>query len=227
MIPALVLDRLQRELGYRFDDEGLLRRALTHRSAGGDHNERLEFLGDAVLGFEVSRHLFEGFPTADEGQLTRMRAQLVKRETLARAARSIGLGDYLVLGPGELRTGGQSRDSTLADAVEAVIAAVYLDGGLAQARALIHALLAERLAEVSPASQRKDAKTRLQEFLQARQLGLPDYGVAGVHGEPHAQTFTVYCEVAERELRAEGSGSSRRKAEQVAAGRMLAMLGAD
>jgi ribonuclease-3 len=222
---ALALERLQRELGYAFGSDGLLGQALTHRSAGGQHNERLEFLGDAVLGFEISRYLYERFPEADEGQLTRMRAQLVKRETLAQAARELGLGDYLTLGAGELRTGGQSRDSTLADALEALIAAVYLDGGTDPARALIHRLLAARLEGVSPAAQRKDAKTRLQEFLQARQLALPSYSVIDVGGEPHAQTFVVRCEVADQQLHTDGSGRSRRRAEQDAASRMLGLLG--
>jgi ribonuclease-3 len=223
----LALQRLQRQLGYQFRDAALLLRALTHRSAGADHNERLEFLGDAVLGLEVSLALYQRHPTADEGQLSRMRAQLVKRETLAAVARALGLGDYLRLGPGELRSGGQSRDSTLADALEAVIAAVYLDGGIPAAQTLIQQLLAARVAQITPQNQRKDAKTRLQELLQGRAQELPVYTVVEITGEAHAQTFLVRCEVPGLQLQAQGAGASRRKAEQAAARAALAALGED
>jgi ribonuclease-3 len=217
--------RLQRLIGYRFHDEDLLRLALTHRSASANHNERLEFLGDSVLGYLVSDILYGRHSRADEGRLTRMRAQLVKRETLAAAARKLVLGDYLVLGTGELRSGGQSRDSMLADALEALIAAVYLDGGLGAARDLILRLLAERLDNVEPSSERKDAKTRLQEYLQARQQSLPDYQVVNVFGEQHEQTFVVSCALPDLGRSIEGVGGSRRKAEQAAAESMLHSLG--
>ena len=217
--------RLQRQLGHAFRDPTLFRLALTHRSAAPAHNERLEFLGDAILGFEISHILYSRHPEADEGQLSRMRAQLVKRETLAAVARELDLGEYLQLGPGELRSGGQSRASTLADAVEALIAAVYLDAGIAAAQDLIRRLLAERIERIDPQTQRKDAKTRLQEWLQRHQKPLPEYSVVEVCGEPHAQTFTVRCAVAGLDLQAEGTGASRRKAEQAAATRVLATLG--
>lgn len=219
------LRRLQDLIGYRFHDADLLRHALTHRSASATHNERLEFLGDSVLGYLISETLYHRFPQADEGHLTRMRAQLVKRETLAAVARHLVLGDYLVLGTGELRSGGQSRDSTLADALEALIAAVYLDGGLVAVRQLIEQLLDTHLNAVTAASDRKDAKTRLQEYLQARQKILPDYQIVEVRGEQHDQTFVVVCALPELGYSTRGVGGSRRKAEQVAAASMLQTLG--
>ena len=222
-IPAL--DRLQQQLGYRFDDPGLLQQALTHRSAGARNNERLEFLGDAILGFRVAELLYQQHDGADEGSLSRMRAHLVKCETLAKVARELKLGDWLQLGPGELRTGGHSRTSTLADAVEAIIAAVYLDGGIAEAGALIDRVLASRLAEASPERHGKDPKTRLQEWLQGRQYALPVYAVLQVSGEAHDQSFRVACELPDLQLRSEGEGVSRRKAEQQAADGMLVQLG--
>jgi len=218
------LDRLQRRLGYHFRDPGLLRRALTHRSAGSRNNERLEFLGDAILGFEVAENLYRMHPQATEGELSRARAQLVKRETLARAARRIQLGDCLILGAGELRSGGQNRDSILSDAVEAIIAAVYLDGGVEAARSLVRRLLEEEIASSAPAEQPKDAKTRLQELLQARSLKLPQYEVVSLEGEAHDQRFTVVCRVTDLDAETSGSGGSRRKAEQRAAGAMLELL---
>lgn len=225
MTPEHAAQRLQRLIGYRFHDEDLLRLALTHRSASANHNERLEFLGDSVLGYLVSDILYARHPRADEGRLTRMRAQLVKRETLAATASNLVLGDYLVLGTGELRSGGQSRDSTLADALEALIAAVYLDGGLGAARDLIVRLLAERLDDIEPSSERKDAKTRLQEYLQARRQSLPEYQVVKVFGEQHEQTFVVACALPDLGRLTEGIGGSRRKAEQAAAESMLHAVG--
>lgn len=217
------MTRLQKRLGYRFENTDLLERALTHRSAGAGNNERLEFLGDALLGFEVADSLYHREPDASEGQLSRMRAHLVKRETLAELARELELGDLLRLGPGELRSGGQSRDSILADAVEAIIAAVYLDGGIDEARSLIRRLLGRRLAHPAAEAQRKDAKTRLQEHLQALGRPLPQYEVISISGEPHAQRFRVVCST---ELAPDtfGEAGSRRKAEQVAADAMLAHI---
>jgi ribonuclease-3 len=219
------VERLARRLGHGFGDAALLEAALTHRSAQSQHNERLEFLGDAVLGLVAADALWQRFPEATEGQLTRLRAQLVKRETLATLARGLDLGQCLRLGPGELRSGGHARDSILADALEAVLGAVYLDGGLEAARSVILRLLADRLAVMTPESQPKDAKTRLQEQLQARHLALPAYAVVETRGEDHAQTFTVRCEVASLELSATADGPSRRRAEQAAAEAILRSMG--
>jgi ribonuclease-3 len=216
---------LQQRLGYAFSDNNLLERALSHRSVGAGNNERLEFLGDAILGFEVADCLFRGETDADEGRLSRMRAHLVKRETLAEVARELKLGDLLKLGPGELRSGGQTRDSILADAVEAIIAAVYLDGGIDEARKLIRRLLGERLQRPRELH-RKDPKTLLQEQLQSRGKPLPQYEVVSISGEPHAQTFLVRCSAVDADD-TEGEGASRRKAEQHAARLMLDQIQAD
>ncbi|MGD1982767.1 MAG: ribonuclease III [Chromatiaceae bacterium] len=218
--------RLQDRLGYIFNDTELLDRALSHRSIGAGNNERLEFLGDALLGFEVADSLYRNSREADEGRLSRMRAHLVKRETLAAIARELELGDLLHLGPGELRSGGQSRDSILADAVEAVIAAVYLDGGIDQARQLVRRLLGDRLANPTAEIERKDPKTALQEHLQSLGEALPQYDVVSIEGEPHAQTFRVVCstDLAGDTL---GEAGSRRKAEQSAARAMLEKLQQD
>jgi ribonuclease-3 len=215
--------RLQQRLGYTFTDPDLLIRALSHRSIGASNNERLEFLGDALLGFEVADRLYHQSREADEGQLSRMRAHLVKRETLAAIARELELGDLLRLGPGELRSGGQSRDSILADAIEAIIAAVYLDGGIERARQLVRRLLGERLSNPTSDIQRKDAKTALQEYLQSLGKPLPHYEVLSIEGEPHAQSFRVLCST---DLAGDtfGEAGSRRKAEQQAAREMLTRL---
>ena len=219
-----MIERLQRRLGHHFQNPDLLARALTHRSAGPEHNERLEFLGDAILGFEAADYLYQHADMADEGQLSRMRAHLVKRETLAQIARELQLGEILRLGPGELRSGGQNRDSILADAIEAIIAAVYLDGGIDRARQLVRHLLGERLTNPGEGLQQKDAKTRLQEHLQAQHLPLPLYAVEQVDGDQHRQRFTVSCQVEPLPVRTEGQGSSRRKAEQRAAEAFLQAL---
>jgi ribonuclease-3 len=218
--------RLQQRIGYQFDDLALLERALTHRSLGARNNERLEFLGDAILGFEVADGLYNSVDDADEGQLSRMRAHLVKRETLACIARELELGDILRLGAGELRSGGQTRDSILADAVEAIIAAVYLDGGMDEARQLVRRLLGSRLADPTPETRVKDPKTRLQEHLQSQGRPLPQYHVIEITGDQHEQTFKVSCSSGMGED-TEGEGGSRRKAEQAAARAMLARLGVD
>jgi len=215
--------RLQQRIAYQFHDLGLLERALSHRSIGASNNERLEFLGDAILGFEVADSLYQSVSDANEGQLSRMRAHLVKRETLAEIARELQLGAILRLGPGELRSGGQTRDSILADAVEAIIAAVYLDGGMEEARALVRRLLGERLAAPTPETRRKDPKTRLQEHLQSIGRPLPRYEVVDIRGEQHDQTFRVICSTT-LAGNAEGEGASRRKAEQAAARKMLERL---
>jgi ribonuclease-3 len=215
--------RLQQRLGYQFLDPDLLEQALSHRSLGVKNNERLEFLGDALLGFEVADHLYRCVRDADEGQLSRMRAHLVKRETLAGIARELQLGEILKLGAGELRSGGQTRDSILADAIEAIIAAVYLDGGIDEARALVRRLLGERLADPTPETRRKDPKTRLQEYLQSIGNALPCYEVVGTSGDQHEQIFRVVCSTGLVDD-TEGEGSTRRRAEQAAAKSMLARL---
>ncbi len=219
-------DGLSRKLGYRFKDTNLLTAALTHRSAGGLNNERLEFLGDAILNFLIAEYLYTRFPQYNEGQLSRLRASLVNGDTLAQLARKLELGEYLILGPGELKSGGFSRDSILADALEAVFGAVYLDGGMTPAKEIIMTVFAGVLAHLSPDQVLKDAKTRLQEYLQGRRLPLPEYELVSVAGESHDQHFVIKCRVsgAEREEFI-GEGSSRRKAEQMAAEEVLKFLG--
>lgn len=216
--------RLAERIGHRFRNAGLIEQALTHRSAGSPNNERLEFLGDAVLGFVVADELLTRFPHADEGLLSRLRARLVRKAALAEMARQLDLGNHLQLGPGELRSGGHSRDSILADALEALFAAVYLDGGFAKARETILGLYAPGFAELASAAVEKDPKTRLQEYLQARGCGLPEYRVEEVSGEQHAQHFRVTCQVDGLERSSQGDGTSRRRAEQDAAERMLNSL---
>jgi ribonuclease-3 len=211
-------------LGYQFTQPKLLEQALTHRSAGHTNNERLEFLGDAMLGFVIAEALFSQHPHADEGQLSRLRAGLVKKESLATVARSLSLGDHLHLGAGELRSGGHTRDSILADAMEAVFAAVYLDGGLAVMRQLIFRLYDQQLREIASGQIIKDPKTQLQELLQARGISLPEYGILEIGGSPHEQSFRVFCKIAEYSAVTEGNGSSRRRAEQQAAELMLKRL---
>lgn len=216
--------RLARLLGHRFQRADLLDQALTHRSAGGPNNERLEFLGDALIGFVVAETLVARLPEADEGTLSRMRATLVKRESLAELARSLALGDYLRLGAGELRTGGHNRDSILADALEAVLGAVYLDAGFETARAVAVNLFGASLGQVSAAPAGKDPKTRLQELLQARRRPIPEYQVLSIGGSQHAQSFRVSCLVTDQGILTQGEGSSRRRAEQAAAEAMLERL---
>lgn len=221
--------RLARQLGHKFEREDLLAQALTHRSAGGLNNERLEFLGDALIGFVVAEALVTRLPEADEGTLSRMRAALVKRESLAGLARGLALGDYLHLGAGELRTGGHNRDSILADALEAVLGAVYLDAGFEAASAVVMDLFRIPLGQVSAAPAGKDPKTRLQELLQARRRPIPEYQIVTVGGSQHAQSFRVSCLLPDQGIVTEGDGSSRRRAEQAAAEAMLKHLveGAD
>lgn len=214
----------ERSLGYRFRDAGLLGQALTHRSAGRSHNERLEFLGDALLGAVIASCLFERLPEAREGTLTRYRALLVRRDSLAELAAEIGLGEQLRMGGGELGSGGRQRRSTLADALEAVIGAVFLDGGFAAVERVLRRLYAGRLAALPPEAALRDAKTALQEALQARGLGLPEYRLLGSSGPPHAQRFEASCVIAELGIETTASGSSRQRAEQGAAALALAQL---
>ncbi len=218
------LERFSRQIGYQFKEREILEQALTHRSVGNPNNERLEFLGDAILGFFVADALYRKVPTAREGQLSRLRARLVKKDTLAKIAKGLALGEYLRLGAGELRSGGHARDSILADAMEAVLAAVYLDGGYLAAQEVVHNLLRTHLRNLSVDSQEKDPKTCLQEYLQARRLALPMYTILEVSGEHHAQRFEVECKVADLEVSCRGRGSSRKEAEQDAASRVLEEL---
>ncbi len=214
---------LQQRLGYRFKQVPLLERALTHRSHSADHYERLEFLGDSVLSLAISGLLYERLSRQHEGELSRIRANLVKEDTLARIAVTLGVSGVLRLGEGELRTGGQHKPSILADVVEALIGAVYLDAGFAEAEALVRRLY--QGVDINPAmsASSKDAKTALQEWLQGRRMKLPAYRVTGISGEAHRQTFTVACDI-ESGLSASGSGSSRRAAEQAAAAALLQQL---
>ena len=218
------LDRLCQQLGYHFNDLNLLKQALTHRSAGSQNYERLEFLGDAILSFTISAELYHRFTDIDEGRLSRIRASLVKGETLASMARELALGDYLSLGSGELKSGGYRRDSILADAMEAIFGAVYLDADIATVQALVLRLYASRLDRVNPAVALKDPKTRLQEYLQSRSLPLPEYEVTQIRGKSHNQTFRVSCRVEGIDSIANAEGSSRRKAEQSAAQQILDKL---
>jgi len=218
-------DSLATAIGYQFDDPRLLDDAVTHRSAGSRNNERLEFLGDAVLGLVVAEWLYGNFPDAAEGQLSRLRATVVKRETLAAIARRLDLGAYLRLGSGELKSGGFRRDSILADALEAILGGILLDGGFAVCRDCILRLFAAQLDRLSLLDDLKDPKTRLQEYLQSRKLALPVYEMKEVSGKAHHQQFVVECRIDALSVTSTGTGGSRRKAEQSAADSMLEELG--
>lgn len=204
-------------IGYRFNDPELLRRALTHRSFGAAHNERLEFLGDSVVNCAVALELYQKFPRLAEGELSRLRASLVNQQSLVGIAHRLDLGGQLRLGEGELKSGGARRPSILADAVEAVIGAVFLDGGFTDAHAVVTAIFATELGTIDPATAGKDPKTLLQEYLQARRIALPQYMVVATRGEAHEQQFQVECLIPELGVRSQGEGSSRRSAEQEAA----------
>ena len=213
--------------GHAFGTPELLAQALTHRSAGAPHNERLEFLGDALVNLIIAEALFQRWPKADEGALTRARAELVRESSLATIARTLDLGGRIVLGPGEMKSGGHRRDSILADALEALVAAVYLDTGFEACRAAVLPWFAAALEALPPPGKLgKDAKTRLQEWLQARQKPLPGYVLVEERGDEHAKTFFVRCVLGEPSLAADGSGTSRRAAEQMAAEGVLAQLDA-
>ncbi len=238
------LRRLQTALNYEFNQPDLLELALTHSSAAARDNERLEFLGDSVLGFVISERLFSQFPQENEGALTRLRARLVRGKTLGEVARELQLGDSLVLGMGERKTGGQRRASILADALEAILGAILLDGGLAAVRRSILTIFATRLITLPPAESLKDAKTRLQEYLQARGMELPEYRLLRQAGPDHARVFTIQCQIEgssqvhrlarhrtasatrAQSISATASASSRRQAEQQAAAQVLELLSA-
>ncbi len=218
------LSWLANTLDYRFDDERLFEQALTHRSSPGASNERLEFLGDAVLDFAVSEVVYDAMPEADEGDLSRLRASLVKDTSLAALAAGLGLGEHLILGSGERKSGGHRRESILADALEALFGAVFLDAGYDASRKVIEKAFGDRLLELPDPRDLRDPKTRLQEWLQGRAFGLPDYELSNVSGEAHRQQFEVRCAVSGGKYQTSGSGRSRRNAEQAAAERMLTVL---
>jgi ribonuclease-3 len=220
----MTVARLERALGHVFRDRDLLQTALTHRSHCSPHNERLEFLGDAILNAVIARSLFERFPDLPEGELSRLRASLVRQDSLHQQALALSLGDCLRLGEGEQKSGGQQRPSILADALEALFGALWLDAGFDVASALIVRRYDPLLARLTPGHEGKDAKTRLQEHLQGIRLALPLYRLVGTEGEAHAQWFRVACVIEGLGIRTEGRGASRRAAEQLAAERALAAL---
>jgi ribonuclease-3 len=221
----MIVARLEQALACTFRDRALLELALTHRSYSSPHNERLEFLGDAILNAVIARELYERFPTLPEGDLSRLRANLVRQDSLHQQALLLSLGDYLRLGEGEQKSGGQQRPSILADALEALFGALWLDAGFDAASAVIVRLYDGMLDQLTPGQDIKDAKTRLQEHLQGIRLALPQYQLAGTEGEAHAQQFRVACVIDSLKIRTEGRGGSRRAAEQVAAERALESLG--
>lgn len=215
---------LCKHIGYQFEQESLLSQALTHRSADAINNERLEYLGDSIINFVIAEALFIRFSTTPEGQLSRMRASLVKKETLAEIAKQLHLGDYIRLGSGELKSGGYRRESILADTLEALIASIYLDANLDICKNKILHWFAEKLTTTLTDTRNKDAKTELQEFLQARHLSLPKYQITKIIGEDHQQIFHVSCRVSGLSACGNGKGESRRRAEQIAAAQLLAEL---
>lgn len=216
--------RLEQALAYTFQDRALLQLALTHRSYRSPHNERLEFLGDAILNAVIARRLFERFPLLPEGDLSRLRANLVRQDSLHQLALAVSLGDFLRLGDGEQKSGGPQRPSILADALEALFGALWLDAGFDAAGTVIARVYENLLNQLSSAQGSKDAKTRLQEYLQAIRLALPQYALVAAEGEAHAQQFTVACVIESLRIRTEGRAGSRRAAEQIAAARALETL---
>lgn len=218
------IERLERAVGHRFRNPSLAREALTHRSRGAPHNERLEFLGDSVLNCIVSIELHGRYPRLREGELSRLRAALVRQESLARVAQDLGLGDWLLLGEGELKSGGFGRPSILADALEAMIGAVFVDAGFERARETVVGLFSSQLSQLDPGDVDKDPKTLLQELLQSRRMDLPQYKVVATDGAAHMQNFEVECLIPELSVRTTGTGQSRRSAEQDAAREALAKI---
>ena len=218
------VSKLETDLGYTFSNKEYLNIALTHRSVGQLNNERLEYLGDALLGFIIADALYNLYPDASEGELTRLRASVVKGETLAKVARNLNLGNYIRLGSGELKSGGWRRNSILANTLEALTGAIYLDTGFAACRAIVLDLFDGILGKISPETLVKDPKTRLQEYLQAQQKNLPVYAVVREEGEAHNKTFTVECQITELDITVQANGRSKRNAEQAAAERVLELL---
>jgi ribonuclease-3 len=222
MAQSKAIDLLLKKLAYSFNDIGLLEEALTHRSFAARNNERLEFLGDGILNFVIAHELFKLYPDVQEGDLSRLRANLVNKESLAEIAKKLDLGDVIKLGSGELKSGGFRRPSILADAVESILGAVYCDGGFEICRNLIVRLYAGKLSSPVDLQSLKDPKTRLQELLQSRSYPLPDYQVINITGQAHAQVFHLKCTIEQMNIEVSGEGKSRRKAEQVAAEKAIA-----
>ena len=218
------LKRLQDQIGYFFRDESLLKMALTHRSHSSRHNERLEFLGDSILNFVIATLLYEHYADLDEGSLSRLRANLVRQQTLFDVARKTGISDVLRLGEGEVKAGGSGRPSILANTMEALFGAVFLDGGFEAALSVIRKLFTPLLDVIEPKTFGKDAKTQLQEYLQSRKIALPQYHVVATHGAAHKQNFDIECVIPQLEIHAYGSGSSRRAGEQEAAEEALELI---
>jgi len=218
------LTALEDALGVEFSDAALLTAALTHRSASRNNNERLEFLGDGALNFIAARALYTHYPEATEGELSRLRTRLVRGETLAEIARHLNLSEHLILGPGELKSGGFRRDSILADTLEALIGAVLIDAGFSTCEKVVLKLLASRVRGLDLNVELKDPKTRLQEYMQAKQAGLPEYRLVAARGEAHAQEFEIEAELSSLKLSARATGSSRRRAEQLAADALLQQI---
>lgn len=223
-LPKPPLTELEKIVGHQFQKQDVLRQALTHRSSSSSHNERLEFLGDSILGLVIAEALFKQFPKVAEGDLSRMRAAIVCGRSLAKLGKKMGLGDFLSLGQGELKSGGYRRESILADAVEAIIGAIYLDSDMDTVREVILKWFEPQLDDIKPGASQKDPKTRLQEWLQARQQPLPEYDVIATQGQAHNQQFTVHCVIEGQQEPFIGSGTSRRKAEQAAATSALEYL---
>ncbi len=218
------LPRLEKLLNYQFQKAELLQEAVTHRSAAAKNNERLEFLGDSILNFVIAADLFRRYPKSSEGDLSRLRASLVNKDGLFLVSQDLKLGDYLILGSGELKSGGYRRNSILADTVEAIFGAVYMDSNLERCQTLILQLYHEQLENVPDADSLKDPKTRLQELLQSRKLGLPEYNVIEIVGKAHNQQFTVNCKIPKLDLETQGKASNRRKAEQQAADEIIPLV---
>jgi ribonuclease-3 len=225
MLMSEIFASLCQSIGYSFKDENLLRQALTHRSASDNHNERLEFLGDAVLGLTIAAELFKKFPAAREGQMSRMRSSLVKGETLAEVGVEFKLGEHLILGGGESKNGGKMRNSILEDAIEGMIGAVFLDSDFETTQAMLLKWFASRLKALTLEDEIKDAKSLLQEWTQARGYGLPHYQVTSTQGAEHSQTFTMQCRIADVDLDSEGTGKSKKASAQSAAEAALKQLG--
>ncbi|MFP3019537.1 MAG: ribonuclease III [Arsenophonus sp.] len=218
------IKQLQHKIGYTFKQIELLKQALTHRSASNNHNERLEFLGDSILSFMIANDLYHRFPKIDEGDMSRMRATLVRGNTLAELAREFDLGECLHLGPGELKSGGIRRESILANTIEALISSIFLDSNIQITKQIVLGWYKNRLIEISPGYKQKDPKTRLQEYLQGSSLPLPNYLLVQVQGEAHNQEFTIHCHISGINKPIKGISSNRRKAEQEAAKTALKML---
>ena len=218
------LEGLENSLDYNFRDKTLLEKALTHRSAGSRNNERLEYLGDSLLGFIIAEYLYGRFVDATEGELTRLRASLVKGESLAKLARKIELGEFVKLGPGEMRTGGWRRISILANTLEAIIGAIYLDSDFNTCRTIVLKIYTEFLENTSLKTLEKDPKTRLQEYLQARKYRLPSYKIVAEEGAAHEKSFSIECEISELDIHVRAAGRSKRIAEQAAADKVLKII---